>query len=101
MGVILLLAFIGSTLVELLSGAKLSLKLWTIVTAAETIAWRMKLTLLPAAILSSYAGVRYVIRHRVAAGELPPGGRRFARGRCANVCERRAPYADSYRRHNP
>lgn len=78
-GVVLLLALIGGTLVELLSGTELSFKLWTIVAAAETIAWRAKWTLLPAAILSSYAGLRYALRQRVAPGEPLPGGRRFAR----------------------
>lgn len=78
-GAVLLLALIGGTLVELVSGTKLGFKFWTIVAAAETIAWRAKLTLLPAAILSSYLGLRYVLRQRVAAGEPLPGGRSFAR----------------------
>jgi hypothetical protein len=69
-----------ATAVELFGGAEVSFGLWTIIAAAESVAWRMKLTLLPAALLSAVIGARFLWRERVAAmsAVLPrAGGREF------------------------
>lgn len=69
----------ASTAIELFSGARTDSGFWRIVAAAETAAWKLKWSLLPAALISSVVGARYALNARAAAGETPFGGRRFAR----------------------
>ena len=77
MGVALWLS--ASTAVELFSGAHMDFGFWRIVAAAETAAWKLRWSLLPAALISVVVGARYAMNARAAAGEAPFGGRRFAR----------------------
>lgn len=84
LGTMLLGVLLVATAIELLGNAEVSFGLWTIVAAAEGVAWRMKWTLLPAAILSTVIGMRFLWRERAAArrhasGNILPriGGRRF------------------------
>lgn len=78
-GTAVALWLLTSTLVELFSGARDNFGFWRVVAAAETAAWKSKWTLLPTAVISAVVGVRYVLNARAAAGEVPFGGRRFAR----------------------
>lgn len=71
--------FSASTVIELFSGARADFGFWRIVSAAETAAWKLKWSLLPAALISVVVGARYALYAQAAAGEAPFGGRRFAR----------------------
>lgn len=64
-GVLLLFAFSLSTLFALLEQSPLTVGFWPLVSAAETAAWRLKLTALPFALVSLWGGwlIYKSIRH--------------------------------------
>jgi hypothetical protein len=55
-GGIILLTFLISTIVALLETTPVSLRFWSVVSAAETAAWRLKWIALPVVILTIWAG---------------------------------------------
>jgi hypothetical protein len=57
-GGIILLTFIISTIVALFETTPVSLRFWSVVSAAETAAWRLKWIALPVVILTIWAGAR-------------------------------------------
>lgn len=83
MGAALVGVLLVATAVELFGGAELSFGLWTIISAAESVAWRMKWTLIPVAFLSAAIGARFLWHEHFAVNgatdsTLPrAGGRKF------------------------
>lgn len=63
-GALLLVALVAATVAALFEGDALSLRFWKIVGAAETAAWRLKWTVLPASVVALYLNWRARARMR-------------------------------------